>query len=83
MNLKDINKFEKKNPTIAANVLGFDESEKNIAYPLRVSKLVERKTIVNFLLLENQLYCLSKDLSKLLSSQLSNHHEKKSFVWGV
>ena len=35
--LRDINKFEKQNPTISINVLGYDDENK--IYPLRISEM--------------------------------------------
>jgi len=49
MELKDIDKFEKNNPEIAMNALGYEDK---IFYPLRISKL-NRETSVNLLLLED------------------------------
>ena len=73
--LKDIEKFEKNNPGICINVFGFG---KNV-YPLRVSK-VKGGRYVDLLLIsdeEKKHFCVIKNLSRLLSSQLSGkEHEK-------
>ena len=71
MDLNQIAIFEKFNPSISINVFGFDKT----IYPLRISK-TKRTQIVNLLLIsdgEKQHYCLIKSLSRLLSSQLTNH----------
>ena len=68
--LKAIDKFERQNPTISINVLGYEES---VLYPLRVSKCDDRES-VDLLLIsdeEKQHYCLIKSMSRLLSSQSS------------
>jgi len=39
VSLKDINKFEKNNPEIAVNVLGY---ENQMVFPLRISEMTER-----------------------------------------
>jgi len=71
---------QKQNPKISVNVLGYEE--KNI-HPLRISEMAEREREVN-LLLEDKHYVLINDLSRLLTSQMTNHTEKKFFsVWGV
>ena len=59
--LKAIDKFEKQNPGIAVNVLGYeDEGKKKVIYPLRESEMEERKHEVNLLLLEDKHYVLIK-----------------------
>ena len=71
VDLNQIAIFEKFNPSISINVFGFDKT----IYPLRISK-TKRPRIVNLLLIsdgEKQHYCLIKSLSRLLSSQLTNH----------
>ena len=69
--------FEKFNPSISINVFGFEGD----VYPLRLSKSKSEQTI-NLLLIsdgEKQHYCLIKSLSRLLSSQLTNHDPANSF----
>ena len=77
VDLKQIIIFEKLNPQISINVFGFEGD----VYPLRLSKSKSEQTI-NLLLIydgEKQHYCLIKSLSRLLSSQLTNHNHAKSF----
>ena len=76
MELKDIYRFETLNE-IAVNVFGYEE----VVYPLRVSK-EEYKDHVNLLLIsqgEKNHYCLIKNMSRLLSSQVSKKGHKKHF----
>ena len=68
--LNAIDKFERQNPTISINVLGYEES---VLYPLRVIKC-EGREAVDLLLIsdeEKRHYCLIKSMSRLLSSQSS------------
>jgi len=62
---KDIDEFEKNNPTISVNVYEYEED----VYPLRISKYVyKRETDVNLLCITNEgkhNYCVIKDMSRL------------------
>ena len=76
VSLKDITKFEKQNPSISITVLGHEE--KGI-YTLRNSDRVDRENEVILLLVERngvKHYCLVKNLSCLLASQVSNNKVK-------
>jgi len=73
---KGIDKFKKQNPKISVNVLGYEE--KNL-HPLQISEMTEREREVNLLLLEDKHYVLLNDLSRLLTSQMTNHEEKTFF----
>ena len=81
VNLKDIDKFEKQNPTISITV--FSCNENNKVFPLRVSEYVYMKEvdIVLMLIEKNGVnhYTWVKNISRLLSSQVSNHKEKHYF----
>ena len=84
VNLRDINRFEKQNPDISISVLGYNKIEK--VYPLRISEYTKcregRKHNIILLLIkegENSHYCLVKNLSRLLSSQITNHEHKLYF----
>ena len=73
VSLNQIDKFERPNPTISVNVFGYGKS----VYPLRISKH-ERENQVDLLLISDgnkQHYCLIKNMSRLLSSQVSKHKE--------
>ena len=49
---KDINKFEKNNPTISVNVYGYENGIG--VYPMRISDYIkQRKTHVKLLLISN------------------------------
>ena len=79
VSLKDLNKFENQNPTISITVLGY---ERKIVYPLRNSDNTDREhNIILILIKEGGVnhYCLVKNVSRLLSSQVSNHKEKHHF----
>ena len=79
VSLKDIDKFEKRNPSIFITVLGYEEES---VYVLRNSENTNREHNVILLLIKEEgvnHYCLVKDLRRLLSSQVSKHHGKKYF----
>ena len=81
VSLKDIKRFEKQNPDISISILGY--SKDNKVYPLRISKK-ENKRKHNIVLLlikdgDNSHYCLCKNLSALLSSQVNKHKSKLYF----
>ena len=81
VSLKDIKRFEKQNPEISVSVLGYSKDEK--IYPLRISKK-ENKRKHNIVLLlikdgDKSHYCLAKNLSALLSSQVNKHKSKLYF----
>ena len=84
VSLKDIKRFEKQNLEISVSVLGYSKDEK--IYPLRISKKEnERKNNIVLLLIKdeednnNSHYCLVKNLSALLSSQVNKHKSKLYF----
>ena len=76
VSLKDLNKFEQQNPTISITVLGYEGKS---VYPLRNSDNTDREHNIILKLIEDggvKHYCLVKNPSRLLSSQVSNHTEK-------
>ena len=78
---EDIKRFEKQNPEISISILGYSKDER--IYPLRISKK-ENKRKHNIVLLlikdgDNSHYCLAKNLSALLSSQVNKHKSKLYF----
>ena len=81
--LKDIDRFERQND-VSVSVYGFEEGkeeEEGVVYPLRVTRIVKPKH-VNMLLIANDdtnHYCWIKNMSKLLSSQYSNHNGVQHF----
>ena len=79
VSLKDIDKFERQNPSISITVFEYDKKSVNA---LRNSKNTNRKHNVILLLIKEEgvnHYCIVKDLSRLLSSQVSKHNGKKYF----
>ena len=79
VSLKDIDKFENQNPTISITVFGY---ERKTVCPLRNSDNTDREHNVILILIEEEgvnHYCLVKNVSRLLSSQVSNHKEKHHF----
>ena len=87
VSLKDIKRFEKQNLDISISVLGYSKEER--IYPLRISEYTkakkgkyERKHNITLLLIkngDNSHYCLVKNLSALLSSQVNKHSHKLYF----
>ena len=81
--LKDIKRFEKQNPDISINVLGYNKNEK--VYPLRISKINKNcKHQIALLLIKdgvNSHYCLIKNISALLTTQYNNHKGKREYCF--
>ena len=78
--LKEIDKFENQNP-YRINVLGYENKE---IYPLRISNKNYDESTINLLLIndenskkKNNHYIWIKDLSRLLSKQISKNDGKK------
>ena len=79
VSLKDIDKFENQNQPICIVVFGYDGK---IVYPLRNSNNMDREHKIILMLIEKdgvKHYCLVKEQSRLLSSQVSNHNGKHHF----
>ena len=79
VSLKDIDKFERQNPSISFTVFGYKEK---CVYPLRNGDNINREHDIVLTLIEKDEvlhYCLVKNVSRLLSSQGSKHDEKKYF----
>ena len=80
VDFRGIDKFEKQNPEISITVLGYNEDEK--VYPLKLSKYTGSEHDIILLLIKdgnNSHYCLVKNISALLFSQINNHKEKRHF----
>ena len=80
VSLRGIDRFEHLNPEISITVLGYNEEEK--VYPLKVSKYTGCNHDIVLLLIkdgENSHYCLVKNISALLSSQINNHKGTRYF----
>ena len=76
IDLKQITHFEHLNQNISINVFGFEK----VIYSLRLFKGEERRHQINLLLIadegqEKKHYCLIKNMSRLLSMQISKHKE--------
>ena len=72
--LKQISHFENLNQNISINAFGFEK----VVYPLRLFKGEERQHQINLLLIADDVkkhYCLIKNMSRLLSMQISKHKE--------
>ena len=75
--LREIDKFEKLNPRISINVFGYEGK----VSPLRISKL-QREITINLLLIHDERethYCVIKNMSRLLRSQVTKHTESAVF----
>ena len=74
VNFRDIDRFESQNPEISITILGYNKDER--VYPLKISKYTGCEHDIILLLIkdrENSHYCLVKNLSALLASQINNH----------
>ena len=79
VSLKDLNKFEKQNPTISITVLGYEGKS---VYPLRNSANKDRDSNIILMLIEKEgvkHYCLVKSKERLISSQTTNGNRKQHF----
>ena len=79
VSLKDLNKFEKQNPTISITVLGYEGKS---VYPLRNSDCMDRDHNIILMLIEEggvKHYCLVKSISRLLASQAPKNNGKHYF----
>ena len=77
VSLKDIDKFEKNNPEIRVNVFGYDKS----VLILRINK-TDPQNAIDLLFITNeekQHNCWIKNLSRVLSAQVSKHEHKAYF----
>ena len=86
VDFKGVDRFERQNPDISISILGYTKEDK--IYPLRISKYTkgkkenERKYNIILLLIkngDNSHYCLVKNQSALLSSQVNKHKSNNYF----
>ena len=80
VSFRGIDRFEHLNPEISITVLGYNEEEK--VYPLKISKYTGCEHDIVLLLIkdgEKSHYCLVKNISALLSSQINNNDHKRYF----
>ena len=78
VNFRDIDRFESQNPEISITILGYNKDER--VYPLKISRYTGCEHDITLLLIkdgEKSHYCLVKNLSALLQSQINN---LKAFV---
>ena len=81
VNFRDIDRFESRNPEISISILGYNK-DKRVVYPLKISKYTGSKHDIILLLIkdgDNSHYCLVKNLSALLATQINNHSHKRHF----
>ena len=74
VNFRDIDRFESQNPEISITILGYNKDER--VYPLKISRYTGCEHDITLLLIkdgEKSYYCLVKNLSALLQSQINNH----------
>ena len=74
VNFRDIDRFESQNPKISITILGYNKDER--VYPLKISRYTGCEHDITLLLIkdrEKSHYCLVKNLSALLQSQINNH----------
>ena len=74
VNFRDIDRFEQQNPEISITVLGYNQDERVL--PLKISKYTGCKHDIVLLLIkdgEKSHYCLVKNISALLASQINSH----------
>ena len=74
VSFRGIDRFESQNPEISITVLGYNKNER--VYPLKVSKYTGCEYDIALLLIkdgEKSHYCLVKNTSALLASQINNH----------
>ena len=79
VDFQGIDRFEKQNPEISISVLGYNEEK---VYPLKLSKYTGSEHDIILLLIKdgnNSHYCLVKNISALLYSQINKHKEKRYF----
>ena len=80
VDFRDVDRFENQNSDISITILGYSKDER--IYPLKISKDTKRKNNITLLLIkdgENSHYCLVKNLSALLVSQINNHKGTRNF----
>ena len=74
VNFRDVDRFESQNPEISITILGYNKDER--VYPLKISKYTGCKHDIVLLIIkngDNSHYCLLKNISALLTSQINNH----------
>jgi len=77
MNVKNIPKFERQNPTISINLFGYEEKE---LFPVYIADQKKEQHVNLFLISNNATmhYCLIRNLSRLLGS-LKKHDGRRFY----
>ena len=76
--MKDIQIWETNN-NININLFGFDDDAKKI-YTIRIGELKDPLNTINLFLHDDNHYCVVKDISRLVSAQLSKDSHGKDIV---
>ena len=74
VSFRDIDRFESQNPNISISVIGYNKDER--VYPLKISKYTGCEHDIILMLIkdgENSHYCLVKNISALIASQINDH----------
>ena len=71
VSFRDIDRFESQNPNISISVMGYNKDER--VYPLKISKYTGCEHDIILKDGENSHYCLIKNMSALIASQINNH----------
>ena len=74
VSFRDIDRFESQNPNISISVMGYNQDER--VYPLKISNFTGCEHDIILLLIkdgDNSHYCLVKNMSALLASQINDH----------
>jgi hypothetical protein len=79
--VKDIRIRETNNDT-NNNLFGFDDEAKKI-YTIRISMLDKPEKTINLFLHDDNHYCVVKDISRLVSAQLSKNGHGKDLCCAV
>ena len=80
VNFRDIDRFESQNPEISITILGYNKDER--VYPLKISRYTGCEHDITLLLIkdgENSHYCLVKNMSALIASQINNYKSSRNF----
>ena len=80
VSFRDVDRFESQNPEISISILGYNKDER--VYPLKISKYTGSKHDIVLLLIKDEdksHYCLVKNLSALMVSQINNHKGSRNF----
>ena len=80
VSFRDIDRFESQNPEISITILGYNKDER--VYPLKISRYTGCEHDIVLLLIkdgEKSHYCLVKNLSALMASQINNRKSSRNF----